>query len=148
MSSLLTSSEIAAFTDSFINHFETFASFSNLTVHKEPLKTLVLNTGEYLPGYGDQSNETNYLLTPVSGVYRAMKINERNTDEKRLTELQTRFPGNKIRVKVERNCYDFIQNGKNEQFEIDGLIYDSLENVYVQNYLGAKYYILELKTVI
>lgn len=147
MASFLTSSEIDSLTGDFVRHFETFSAFNSLIVHKEPLKTILSNTENVLPGYGPSSTEENYELTPVSGVFRAIVLNEKNSAEQTLTELQTRAPSNKIKIKVERDAYDFITNGKTELFELNGLTYNGVDNVYAQNFLGARYYVFELKSV-
>lgn len=145
MASFLDSTVTAQFTGLLYRHFETFSDYRNLVIHKEPLKTITNYGNSAFPGYENETSPENITYTPVSGVYPAIVVfNDKSTDQA-LTELNTAIPDNTIRVKVKEDARNFISNGKNELFEIDGLHFNEVMNERVQNYLGLKFYIYTLK---
>lgn len=125
MAGFLTNDEIAGLTGQMWTHFLTFSTNHNLIVHKEPLK--VLNSNTYVP---------------VSGVYPVMTVNKH---PKELQLAATALPAGQVKIKVAEDCRNFINNGKNQFFELDGLKYNLAEDETVQNYLGLKFYYFILK---
>jgi len=144
MASLLTTGDIAGLTGSFGQHFDTFSPFRTLTIHKEPLKTISSNEANIYAGYRETSNESNFTFTPVSGAYPAIVVWDVAKGQE-LTQLNTINPVTTVTIKVKRDARDFIRNGKNELFEIDGLSFNELTEGKVQNFLGLTYYYFTLR---
>ena len=146
MSSLLSSSQITGFAGIFSRHFDTFSTGNHLIIHKEPLKSYTVLTGDsnYF-GYGETSNLDNVTYTPVSGVYPFTRVYDKNNKTFQTTPyFQTSSGHSKLRIKVKSDARAFIKNGKNEKFEFDGLTFNAIGEEDVQNYLGEKYYYFSL----
>ncbi len=146
MSSLLSTSQISAHTGIFSRHFDTFSANNTLIVHKEPLKTYTVATGDsnYF-GYGETSNLDNVTYTPVSGAFPFIRVFDKGLNSaKGAPEVQTKFGASSVKIKVKQDAREFIKNGKNEKFEFDGLVFNDIGEESVQNYLGIKYYYFTL----
>lgn len=143
MSSLLNSTQIESLANTFSRHFDTFSTGNYLIVHKEPLKTIIAQTGHFYAGYGQDSNLDNVVYTPVSGVFNFIRVYDKNKQQS-TSEIQTLSANAKVRIKVEENARNFIKNGRNERFEFDGLVFNSIGEESVQNFFGIKYYYFSL----
>jgi hypothetical protein len=147
MPSLLTSNQITVFTGIFADHFSTFSreGARQITVHKEPLKTLNVSTP--LPVYGyESSNETSYSYTPVYSSFPAIIVYTPVQQTKELEELKNSINKGEVRIKVEQDCRDYIEDGrKTERVEFDGKSYNMISSDGVQNFLGLIYYIYKLE---
>lgn len=137
--SLLTSTNINEFTGCFAEHFDLFSSGKLLIVHKEP-KIVVTNTSANVyAGYGGLSNESNTTYIPVSGGFPAVRLYGKENEEI-LKSLNTSFPHGACRIKVKEDARNFINNGKNEKFELENLTFNGALEETPQNFLGLVYY--------
>jgi hypothetical protein len=144
MSSYLSDSDIEYRTGILFKHFETFSEHRSLIVHKEPLKT-ILSTGENIyAGYGNSSAPENVTFTPISGVFPVMTIYDKNAKEVFLPDVNLSLPTNRLKIKVTEDARNFIKNGNNVMFEIDGLQFNQVSQETVQNYLGLRFYLFTL----
>lgn len=144
MSSLLSNSQIEAVTGVFARHFDTFSNGRNLIVHKEPKRTIISENENLYAGYSFSSNEDNFILTPVSGVFPVVKVENKNQNTANQPDLQTLSSISSCRVKVKQDAREFIKNGKNILFDLDGISYNSIGGETVQNFQGLKYYYFTL----
>lgn len=139
-SSLLTSAEQSEFKTIFQDHFPTFNR--NITIFKSPQAVVQSNFAPVYPGYGPSSNINNITsYNKVSGVYPALitYLSEQKTAE--IPETRVNVPSNaKVKIKVEQNCRDFIENGKTEIVFIDNVKCNIVSEPGVTNYLGQVYY--------
>ena len=148
--SLLSNLEIDTFTGIYAQHFDTF-SYSRtrlLQIHKEPTKTLVNAPAPAFYGYGQppQAQLQNFVLTPVSGIYPVVVNYEKKQNEIEIDEVKNTNEDGKVRIKVEKNCRDFIEDGKkNEKFVVDGNTFNQITSDNVQSFLGLKYYLYTLE---
>lgn len=142
MPSLIPTGEIFRLTGAFADHFTTFAT-NELGVYKDSQQRIIQTNVELYPGYRETSAETNFDNAPVSGSFLCLATWEKSSSEKyaSVTEAKIQIPTNMVRIKVEPSVRNFINNGKNQLFTVDGLSYNSIEDEKVQNYLGLKYYI-------
>lgn len=139
MSSYFSSSDIAILTGSLGNHFDSFA-ISTIVVYKTPIKTVNYNSN---PLVGYESEETNISYTPVSGSFRCIATTPKNIAQEfgQIPDIKNEIPKNTVRIKVEQNAKDFIDNGPNQNFIVDGLNYINIQDQSVQNFLSLKYYV-------
>ena len=143
---LVTGTYAAYFTGALRDHFDTFSNWRTIIVNKEPTKT-VINQENSLFGYGEQSVNDNYTLTPVSGSFPCIVINTLKANEADIfnKSTKTRETSNELKVKVKWDAKEFIVNGKTVNVIVDENIYNISSNFEVQNYLGLKYYYFNLQ---
>ena len=148
MATILSSDEITFFTGSLATHFDTFSYNRTklVIVYKEPLKTVINSPSNPIFGYGSDSSIDSVTYTPVSGIFPAQIDYDK---EQKIAELDiTKEVINKgqVRIKVEQNARDFIEDGrKTERLEFDSKVYNLFSSDRVLNYLGLKYYIYKLE---
>lgn len=146
---LVTGDILTVFTGAFANHFDTFARNRRfITIFKEPQKTFVGPESNYsFAGYDSSVNLSNYILTPVSGVYSAHILYDYKDEslDSLNPEINVKYPNNVLRVKVERDAKDYLLNGKTESVLIDNQLYNEFSQYKVQNFFGLEYYYFEFK---
>lgn len=142
MSSFLTSTDIKNLTGVYSRHFETFSAHSNVTVYKEPLKTLSLPSGVTWAGFTEDANPDNYSYSNVTGIYPCVVIDKNKLqNNKTLEDVGLKIGQEQIVIKVERNCKDFIDQKPTMKLELnDGRVYNNYSLYTTQNYFGLMYY--------
>ncbi len=147
MASLLTQSQINTVTGIFQQHFDTFAT-NNITIFKEPKKIITTSPGNNLPGYDNSSIIQNVTYQQVSGVYPVLLVKDDNAEQKMMSQTRNMLGAGKIKVKVKKDCRNFILDGKNEILQIADVKYNVISEDSYQNYFGLEYYyfILEKTT--
>ena len=141
--SLLTQSQIELFSGKFSEHFSTFCR--SFIINKTPKKVVTSTTSTFYPGYGQTSNESQITYIPVSGIYSGIISYNTNQTQENLYEARSSISKGEVRLKVQKDAYDFIKNGKNENFIVDGNIYNLVSDEYIQSYLGLQYFYFVLK---
>jgi len=144
MASLISEEEKKKLASMFDDIFDTFKR--DIVIYKEPKKIVnQINTSQ-LFGYGDFSNLVNYTYVPVSGVYPAIvKYNEQQTTNF-VEEIQSNISIGTVSIKVQKDCRDFIANGKTEKIEFDNKIFNVISDDAVKSFLNAtEYYIYQLE---
>ena len=139
----LNSSQIELFSGTFARHFPSFAR--EFTVFKEPKKVVTSTTSTFYPGYGQSSNESQITYVPVSGVYSGIISYNTNQTQENLYEARSAISKGEVRLKVQKDAYDFIKNGKNENFIVDGMIFNLISDESLQVFCGLTYYYFLLK---
>jgi hypothetical protein len=115
-------------------------------VVKESIKTIInINANEY-GSYGYENNPTNYTLVPNSGVYNVVVSSIKNSfDGEPFDPVPVQlFKGNKL-IKVKENCKNYISEGKNILFILDGLEYNTISTAMPRNYGGLIYWYFDLE---
>ena len=141
--SLLTQSQIDLFSGKFGNHFSTFCR--SFIINKTPKKVVTSTTSTFYPGYGQSSNESQITYVPVSGIYSGIISYNTNQTQENLYEARSSISKGEVRLKVQKDAYDFIKNGKNENFIVDGMTFNSIADESLQVFCGLTYYYLTLK---
>lgn len=142
MPGFLNQSHIHKLTGALGTHFKTFKK--QVIFHKEPQKTVnIININNSpIYGYGETSQPTSsYTYTPVSGVYDCQV--SLNADQKtvELEEAKNQIGQGRIRIKVEKDAKDFIEDGrKMERIEFAGQSFNVITFDGVQDYLGLRYF--------
>jgi hypothetical protein len=144
MSNLLLASQVYGLTGLLSSHFDTFSSGKNLFVFKEPKKTIISNTASIYNGYPN-SNEPNFTLTPVSGIFPCTRVHQRDAPGKSIEQIHVNILDGETRVKVREDARNFIRSGRNESFELEGITYREAVEETPQNFFGLKFYYFTLK---
>ncbi len=150
MAGFLNNSQIAAFSGNYGKHFTTFKR--NIIISKEPVRSVALTDRQSAPvfGYDSASNEVQYTYTAVTGQYLA-QITYSSLDQKtvELEEVKNVVGQGRVRIKVEKDCRDFIDDGrKTENIQFDNKTFNTISFDGVQNYLGLNYYIFYLESTL
>lgn len=144
MSSFLTSNDVNWLTSDYQRSFDTFSldRTRKIVVFKTPLQSLPnININEYV-GYG---NENNIQFTVVSGEYPAIIKPNKKQQTELIDDANIRVYKGEILIKVEENAKNFIDEGKNEKFLVDGMYYNTIADKAIENFFGLKFYIYGLE---
>ena len=147
MSSYISDTEKAAVVTIFDNIFDTFTQ--RLVIYKESLKTSNSNNNaNFSFGFGESQADEAFTYTEVTGVFPAnirypSSIQEESYD----TDSNVYLPDATVKIKVKRDCRDFINNGKTEKFLIHDryFILDSEEER--KTFLGTEFYTFKLRSI-
>lgn len=124
--------------------FETFTlnRTKTITVYKQPIKNISSANSSAFPGYGPASNNNNLTsYTVVSGVFPAVITYVAEQQSQDLYEIKKAVPKDaKVLVRVERNCSDYIENGKTEKIVVNGDNYNVIAEKEINSILGLNYY--------
>ena len=148
MALLIPSGQIAIFTGIMGDHFETFSNNRNITIFKEPTKTITTIPINDYPGYENSSNETNITYTTVSGIYPAIIRYKKpaGSTNQDLESVNMRNLKGDVTIKVKQDCFNYVKNGKTEYFEFDNKQFNQISDEAVQDYLGLKFYYFGLES--
>lgn len=144
--SILSTSELQSFTGAAIELFDQASAFHSLTIVKDPIKTIVnVNANEY-NGYGYQAAPDNYSFTQNSGTYNVVVVSVKNSfDDVGFEPIPINLiRGNKL-IKVSEACKNYISDGKNELFILDGQTFNSISTEMPRNYGGLIYWYFNLE---
>ena len=64
-----------------------------------------------------------------------------------MTEMATQVPDGEIRIKVQTDCKNYIQNGKTEKIEVKEKNYTLISTEAEVNNILTGYYIFKLKEI-
>lgn len=144
MASLISDEEKVKLAGMFDDIFDTFKR--EIVVHKEPKKIInTINTSK-LFGYGDHADVVNYEYIPVSEqFYAIVKYNEKQTTNF-VEEINSTISMGTANIKVQRECRDFIMNGKTEKITFDGKVFNVITDDAVKSFLNAtEYYLFQVE---
>jgi hypothetical protein len=65
----------------------------------------------------------------------------------KISELHLDYPVDNTYIKIEKDANDFLNFGKTEKIEIDGLFFDVVSDEKIKNYLGLIYYVRDIKKI-
>lgn len=145
MASLITDAEKTALSGVFDDIFDTFKQ--NITIHKEPIKTVSSINESNIFGYGDSSNQVNYTYSAQTGVYPAIIRYTDNQSQDYYSDLNGAIPKGDARIKIKKDCRDFIENGKTERVEFDDKVWNVVSTDSVRKFLDSHYYVYYLERV-
>ena len=130
--------QITGFTGSYGDFFDFFKK--EVVVWKTPKKTVVDVDTSFLYGYGTPSNDTNYTLTPISGIFSGIVVYGSNKPNDIIGDTHITVPDNKVKLKVEENARNYINNGKTEKIQIDDRSFFINSNDIKERFLTQNYY--------
>ena len=143
MSSLISDTEKATLTGVFGDVFDTFKR--DIVIYKEPVKTISSISEANLFGYGDSSSAVNYTYTPQSGTYSAIIKYQDQQDQNYYSDLNGPILKGDVRIKVKKDCRDFIENGKTERIEFDSKSWNLASSDSLKKFLDSEYYVYYLE---
>jgi hypothetical protein len=143
MASLLTNVDTSSFTGILADHFDTFKR--DITIYKEPLKIVNVSTNNVMAGYGESSDSENISFVPVSGVFSALVNYQGHQDLPYIAEVSSLASKGVVKIKVEKDARDYIQDGKTERVVVDDSSFNIVSDDKLQNFLGIHYYVYFLE---
>ena len=149
MASLLTSTETSNLVSILGDVFDTFKR--DIVIHKSPKKVISQINESQLFGYGEAANPVNYTYTPQSGVYSAKISYIENKANEYVQDFQSNIDRNIVRMKVQKDAKDYIEEGTTENVTFDGKTFNLMGDHMVKNFLGPSgyttfvYYLKETK---
>jgi len=146
--SILSINDLNSFTEAAIALFNEESARHTLAVHKEPTKTIVSANADEYNGYGYSAPE-NYTFVQNSGIYNVVVVSPKDsfgTSQFEPIGISI-IKGNKL-IKVKEDCKNYISNGKNILFVLDGQDFNTISTEMPRNYGGLVYwyYMLERTT--
>jgi len=142
MASLITSEEKAILTGTFQDVFDTFKR--EIIIYKEPKETISDISESLIFGYED-SNSTNYTYTPVSGsFYGTVRYNDLQEEDFQPT-MNMDISKGVVRIKVQKEAKDFIEEGKTDRIEFDDKTFDIISDVAVKRFLDSEFFVYYLQ---
>ena len=142
MPSLIPASEATVFKTALADHFDTFKA--TITVNKEPAKTVTLTADQNIyAGYGAPKTQVTY--TPVNQVFSAIVNYKENQPLEYQDELKVMIEKGDVRIKVEKDCKDYIDKGKTESVEINGSLFNVVSSDGSRFFIGQTYYVYYLE---
>tara|TARA_Y100001972_G_C7585511_1_gene293572 strand:+ start:183 stop:623 length:441 start_codon:yes stop_codon:yes gene_type:complete len=142
MASLVSSGEKAALSGVFDDVFDTFKR--DITIYKEPIKTLNSISEANIFGYGDASNQLNYTYTSETGVFPALIKYSDEQQENYYSDLAGGISKGDVRIKVKKDCRDFIEGGKTEKVEFDDKTWNVTSEDSVRRFLDSEFFVYYL----
>lgn len=148
MGSLVSATEKSILTGIFDQSFQTFQR--DIVVFKEPIKQALVssNSNPSLFGFGDPQVENEYIYTPVSGIFPAV-VRYNNPNKVGATHLLQNtnvfVPVGEVKIKVQKDCYDFIESGKTDKIVFDNRDFYFAGKGQAYPFLGSLYYMYQLK---
>ena len=146
MANLLSSSEISNITGAFGDVIDTFKV--KMVIFKEPKKVVSDVNTSFLFGYAEESKETNYSYSAVSGIYSGIVMRRPQVSDAVIEEANIDFPHNKVLIKVEEDARNYINRGKTEKILIDDKNFNVVSSDKLVRFLTKKYYIFELEDAV
>lgn len=143
--SLLNSTEIAAYTGSIYDHFQTFKR--QIIIYKEPTESYASESVDLIMGYNNNTNQNNITYTRVSGIFSGLKVGPDKLGSENISLLKLDRNQENSYIKVEKDCREFIDRGVTDYLEIDKVKYKKMSDAKVKNYLGLIYYIFDIERI-
>ena len=143
MASLISDSEKKVLSGVFDDVFDTFKR--DIVIYKEPIKVLSSVSEAAIFGYGDSSNQTNYTYTSQTGVYSAIIKYGDEQGENYEPNIGASMSAGDTRIKVKKDCRDFIENGKTEKIEFDSKTWNLSSEDSVKRFLDSEFFVYYLK---
>lgn len=124
----------------------------DIIVFKQPKRVVtpanINNQNNYF-GYGAENvfNSPVESYEAVSGTFSAQISYKDKQESDELPEINSHSYEGEVRIKVEGDCYDFIQRGKTENIQFDDKVFNVVGEARVKNFLGRKMYVYHLQSV-
>jgi len=142
MAGFLTQPNIDTVTGSYKKHWDTFKK--QIIVVKEPVRTIVTsnNTNNPIFGYNEESQPTtSYTYASVTGEFDAQVTVDLNQKTVELEEARNLVGVGRVRIKVQQDCRDFIEDGrKTESIQYGGQTYNAVTFDGLHNFFGLKFF--------
>lgn len=146
MADLLTTTERQNISGIIDDVFDTFKRA--IVVYKEPSKTVSDVDLDFMFGYNAESQSSNYIYTQVTGSYHAtIKYIKSKSPDESSQLLNTDLEDQLVRIKVNKQARDFIENGANQKCFFDNKDFEFISNDTPKIFLDNTYYYYFLKEI-
>lgn len=142
MATLIPTGQRASFQNAYENFFDTFSGA--IIIFKEAKKTIISTSSVVLPGYREESDESNYTLETVSGIFPAV-ILQKEKESEYLDATNDQIPMNEVRIKVREDARRYINEGKTEAIKIGDIYFNTVSNEVAKTFLDITHYVYLLK---
>ena len=144
---LLSDDEKAQIKSSYEDFFETFRK--EIVIHKVSEVVVSDINLDQIFGYEEDAAPDNYQYSHKSKCFYALIVYPSKGDQTLnvMTEMAAMIPDGEIRIKVQDDCKDYIQNGKTEKIEVKGKNYTLISTEAEVNNILTGYYIFKLKEI-
>lgn len=148
MAGYLTTDQIFSVTGAQGTLFDTMKR--EIVVFKQPKRVVTpanVNVQNNYFGYKSENvfNSQVESYEPVSGIFNAQISYKDKQESLELPDINSYTYEGDVRIKVENDCYEYIQKGKTENIQFDGKIFNVVGEARVKNFLGRKMYVYHLK---
>lgn len=144
MPSLIPEAQREVLTGALMDHFDTFKL--SLIVWRHPKETVTnINTATAYHGYRQAQRQTEVTLTPQSGVFEAIIVEEDKQKEQNLGAVPLATEKGMVRVKVKQDARDYINEQTVERIDFNDASFNLAGEEKTANYLGLKFYIFHLE---
>lgn len=133
----------AAYSKPFFDIHDTFSR--NIVVFKHPNATLISSTPDYNFLYSQQTDNTNIVYTPVSGVFSARIKWENANKINDARDIRSTILGNYCHLKVKLDALQFISGSRGQRIEVDGRTVNWIGSSEVHGLFTPDFYHLYLK---
>lgn len=141
MADFLSAADKKWFSEAATNWFDTFKR--QITIHKEPLKTIKTNTSTQLFGYGQNGQTTTQEIeyTPRSqNFYAVIKYNN-NQDLNLISDINAYVTSqNYVTMIVDSGAKDYINKDKTEKIAFDEKSFNVISKGTAKYYFSVEYY--------
>jgi hypothetical protein len=125
--------------------FETFKK--SITVHKEPIKTIVSQGTNQIYGYNDSSVETVTDYTPVNQSFDAVIDYSVSKNLSQITDLKIQVIEGDVAIHVKEDCKNYLTDGKVEKITFDGKSFNLKSSYFPLDRQGnIHYYFILMET--
>ncbi|MAF43999.1 MAG: hypothetical protein CMI54_07550 [Parcubacteria group bacterium] len=145
--SLISDDEKDQIKSAYGSFFETFRQ--GITVHKVSEIVIADIDLDQIFGYNEDANPNNYSYQHESKNFYALVVYPSRGDQTLgvMTEMAAQIPEGEVRIKVQRDCKDYIQAGKTEKIEVKGKNYTLISTEAEVNNILTGYFIFKLKEI-
>ena len=144
--SLVPDSQVSELTEALDSLWATHVAHE-VTIVKEPISTPVSGGGTYVPGYGNQSDPDNFILTPVSQTFLAI-LSPAKPDGKMSYLNQKLIPSEDIFMKVRADCRAYILDGrKNIHVLFNDVAYNIVSEAAPAHLLTSEFWVFRITLI-
>jgi len=148
MPSLITSEETDCFTGQMSDLFDTFKR--PIIVFKDPKKVVTagnVNDQNVYFGYRGRATAPSVITSfdVQSGTFDAVITYDDEQESKSLEDINTHSRNGECRIKVREPAREYINNGKTENIQFDGKVFNVVGDESVKDFFGFKLYVYHLE---
>jgi|TARA_R110000765_G_scaffold27216_8_gene66256 hypothetical protein len=148
MANLILPSQRDVLTGAMGDWFDTFSSSSTITIHKEPIHTVVEERpDDTYWGYSEEQPNATQTFTPVSATYPAIIKYGPSQDDEIMRDVDIKNMEGGVTIQVQQDAKDYIASGVTEKITFDDKHWKLGGKSTVKRFLNRKTYIYSMEEV-